>query len=519
MIQAQNALEFNGTNNYVEIPYAATNNSAQFTVEFWARVDSGTGAYRAPLSNRADGPLRGYNFYANSSNLWEFTVGSGGSVWEYFPGPAVVIGAWTHLAATYDGSIYRFYVNGVLVGTPLVAGYSPNTAKPMRIGAGTTETTPEFFFPGAVDEVKVWNYARSESEINDNKNTNLPVPQTGLVSYYRFEDGSATSKTGNNDGNLINSPTLVTGVNIATTAPTVISGTSEVCIDDSTTLTASGGTTNLNVVDVWYADTCGGEAFSEGWDTQPYTTESITVNSTTNGILNVTSTTTDPIINMYGIGSFDPLVNKYINIRYKVVSGTANHAQIFFLNSTNTTASGNYYLDVPLISDNTWRIATLNMSLKADNTVNPKWIESNITGWRFDFATNSGVTMDIDFIELGSSPIIETGSSIIVTPNTDTTYHVKRKGPNANTTCISQVVTVNTRPTPSFTTQPAGIIPINTDVTYITETGKTNYSWSIPGVLNTDYSIVSGGTVLDDNLTLKWLSYGNKTVAVNYEKL
>ena len=214
--QAQNALLFNGSNSYVEIPYAATNNPAQFTVEFWARVDGGSGTFRAPLSSRQGGPpYNGYNFYANTGNTWNFTGGSG--VWEGLSGPAVVIGQWTHLAATYDGTTYRFYVDGVLVNT-LVAGFSANTSRPMRIGAGTTEiSTPNYYFPGAVDEVKIWNYARSASQINDNKNVNLPVPQTGLMSYYQFEDGLATSKTGINNGTLINAPTSVAGVYSQTT--------------------------------------------------------------------------------------------------------------------------------------------------------------------------------------------------------------------------------------------------------------------------------------------------------------
>ena len=217
--QAQNALLFNGSTSYVEIPYAATNNPAQFTVEFWARVDGGAGDFRAPLSNRNYPPVTGFNFYATTANIWSFTGGSGSGNWSELNGPAVVIGQWTHLAATYDGTSYRFYVNGILVNT-LVAGFSVNTSRPMRIGAGRTEGGPLYYFPGAVDEVKIWNYARSASQINDNKNVNLSLPQSGLMSYYQFEDGLATSKTGINNGTLINAPTSVTGVSF-TIAPTI----------------------------------------------------------------------------------------------------------------------------------------------------------------------------------------------------------------------------------------------------------------------------------------------------------
>ena len=46
---------------------------------------------------------------------------------------------------------------------------------------------------------------------------------------------------------------------------------------------------------------------------------------------------------------------------------------------------------------------------------------------------------------------------------------------------------------------------------------STNYVWTVPGVLNTDYSITSGGLGSTSNtVTLKWLTAGSKTVSVNY---
>lgn len=54
-----------------------------------------------------------------------------------------------------------------------------------------------------------------------------------------------------------------------TTAPTTISGTSVICAGDSTSLTASGGTTNSDAVAVWYEGVCGDQGFHEGSDTQP----------------------------------------------------------------------------------------------------------------------------------------------------------------------------------------------------------------------------------------------------------
>jgi hypothetical protein len=77
-------------------------------------------------------------------------------------------------------------------------------------------------------------------------------------------------------------------------------------------------------------------------------------------------------------------------------------------------------------------------------------------------------------------------------------------------------ITVNAKPTVTFTAQPGAAACTNTDVVYSTQSGQSNYVWVIPGVLGTDYSITSGGTGVDNTVTLKWLTVGTKTVTVNY---
>ncbi|ERM83492.1 hypothetical protein P872_00220 [Rhodonellum psychrophilum GCM71 = DSM 17998] len=78
-------------------------------------------------------------------------------------------------------------------------------------------------------------------------------------------------------------------------------------------------------------------------------------------------------------------------------------------------------------------------------------------------------------------------------------------------------ITVNSRPTPTFTAPPSGSICPGTSVTYTTQTGNTNYSWSVSGTAGTDYTITAGGIGTGSNtVTLTWLTPGSKTVTVNY---
>ncbi|UPT70009.1 MAG: T9SS sorting signal type C domain-containing protein [Flavobacterium sp. JAD_PAG50586_2] len=87
----------------------------------------------------------------------------------------------------------------------------------------------------------------------------------------------------------------------------------------------------------------------------------------------------------------------------------------------------------------------------------------------------------------------------------------------SNPTCRTATpFVINARPTVSFTAQPGAIACTSSNVTYTTQAGQTNYVWTIPGILNTDYTIVSGGTTTSNTVTLQWLTAGVKTVTINY---
>ncbi len=236
-------------------------------------------------------------------------------------------------------------------------------------------------------------------------------------------------------GNVIYTSVTQTIMSDAT-APTTISGTTNICTGNSTSLSVSGGTTGTSSDFHWFTSSCPSDMFTQEWDALPYTTPNTTVNNV-NGILNVTSISNDPMINMESIGSFDPTTYKYIQIRYKVTAGTAGSAQIFFTNTGYPAANGAQYVQSALTSDNAWHILTIDMS------VHTNWTNSNIKGWRFDWCTAPGVTMDIDYISLSSSIAIDHGTSINVSPTSNITYYVLRSGMCNNTSCANNTVTVD----------------------------------------------------------------------------
>jgi len=106
------------------------------------------------------------------------------------------------------------------------------------------------------------------------------------------------------------------------------------------------------------------------------------------------------------------------------------------------------------------------------------------------------------------------------TPGPTKYYYVRVTSSACSTTATSAAsgpFVVNSLPIVSFVGQPTpGNYCVDTNISYSTQPGETNYVWTIPGTVNVDYTIVSGGNG-NPNLVLRWLTPGNKSVTVNYQ--
>jgi hypothetical protein len=161
----------------VEVPYSADLNPTSFTVEVWAMVNGGS-SYRSPLTSRDDLPQRGFIFYCQPNNSWEFWTGSGeqtGWATINWGQGAVSFGDWYHLVGTYDGTTKSFYVNGQLVGSQNLV-IAPNQQRVLRIGAGATDADPgSFFFQGGIDEVAIYDHVLSVKQIVNHYAAGVPA--------------------------------------------------------------------------------------------------------------------------------------------------------------------------------------------------------------------------------------------------------------------------------------------------------------------------------------------------------
>jgi len=93
-----------------------------------------------------------------------------------------------HIAMVYDGSTLKFYRNGFLLSQVAASGNLFQSNLPTRIGRYTGLTIENFI--GFTNEVRIWNVARTQTQIRTYMNTSLPTPaaQPGLQAYYTFDD-------------------------------------------------------------------------------------------------------------------------------------------------------------------------------------------------------------------------------------------------------------------------------------------------------------------------------------------
>lgn len=155
-----------------------------------------------------------------------------------------------HVAAVYDGATLKYYVNGCLTGTANATGNlfqnDWNTSIANRDDCECEQ------FVGYVDEVRIWNVARTQAEIQANMN-NLPSPttQTGLLSYHKFE-GSYVNAQGNPAWNgtpigactMTSNPFYTAAIQTTTVDLTLV--TNVTCYngnDGAVSVAAAGGTT------------------------------------------------------------------------------------------------------------------------------------------------------------------------------------------------------------------------------------------------------------------------------------
>jgi hypothetical protein len=100
---------------------------------------------------------------------------------------------WVHIAMTWDGAVFTTYVNGLPKITAQGSGSTTTLATAQSVVSIGCNPTNSNCFNGYFDEFRVWNVARTATEIKDNYNKPMAGTESGLVGYWKFDDAAGST--------------------------------------------------------------------------------------------------------------------------------------------------------------------------------------------------------------------------------------------------------------------------------------------------------------------------------------
>jgi len=192
------ALDFDGVDDRVVVGDPANgvlDLGSQSTIEAWVKFDALPVSSIATIATKNEGPgnqnkwVFGYaNNYFGVANATIFHINSPASGPIFLASSAwtPIVGQWYHLAVVKNGTGYQFYRDGALQGTATTNVAVPDVNALLIFG----ETENGFRLNGALDEVRIWQTARTAADIRTDMSSASTGAEAGLAGYWRFEEGA-----------------------------------------------------------------------------------------------------------------------------------------------------------------------------------------------------------------------------------------------------------------------------------------------------------------------------------------
>lgn len=201
------SIVLNGTDQLmVQTVGSGFNPNSSYTIEAWVKVNA--------LDPENNANLFTFSEDANSSNaairiLKDGTLRVKATKSAYKSTQTITVGEWQHYALTYDqpSQTVSLYLDGELVVSQVNAANDANVH--FVWGAGNDRVSK--MFNGQIDEIRVWDYAKSQDSINAHRNLGASLSDSSLLSYYSFNNevnGEVEDLTGQSTMELVNTPTF-----------------------------------------------------------------------------------------------------------------------------------------------------------------------------------------------------------------------------------------------------------------------------------------------------------------------
>ncbi|MCK5846563.1 MAG: T9SS type A sorting domain-containing protein [Bacteroidales bacterium] len=407
LISAQNSLHFDGSNDYIGTTMPSITGSSARTIEAWVNITANSN----PSTGGGQHIIADMGTFSTGSRftfcvLWANAIrlevqGSGlsGTI-------AINDGSWHHVAAVYDPTAtnkIKLYVDGVLDTEGNIATAVNTTAGSLQIGRRVDMVNN---FEGKIDELRVWDVAKSVTDLVALKDIEFCGGQTNLKAYYKFNQGVASGSNTSVSSLSDFSGNSYTG----TLYSFSLSGSTSNWVSGAT-LTAGAGTTSSIFIT----------------ECDSYTSPSGNYTWVTNGIY------TDTIPNLLGC---DSIITINLTIKNSTTSTITETAC-----SSYTSPSGNHvwsatgvYTDVIQNASGCDSVITINLTIEnVDVSVTQTGVQlqANATG------------VNYQWIDCAGNTDINGATNQIFTPTVDGNYAVIVSSSNCSDTSICyQVVGV-----------------------------------------------------------------------------
>jgi hypothetical protein len=193
---------FDGTDDYIsigDVSGLSFERTQAFTIESWVKTTH-NGIKTIFAKQAAPTTYRGYHFLKSTTNTLQFVMcndNATNNCINLAGNQTINDGNWHHVAVSYSGSStaagVSMYVDGVKqTNTVTTDGLNATTVNTVAARIGTRESH-DIPWNGSIDEVKVYNYTRTQGQIQEDLNAFHPAPGSPVSSssgYWKFNEGA-----------------------------------------------------------------------------------------------------------------------------------------------------------------------------------------------------------------------------------------------------------------------------------------------------------------------------------------